>query len=971
MNACFPSRAGRAVLSLILLLPGFPGLTQIPYFRVYRPDLEKPAAQYTSVLCDGQGFIWVGSSKGVYRFDGTDFTRYAVERDGAVTHVTALGLDTSGAVVAGLKSGTLVRVSGDSLVPFDFEEGQPTKSVTAVTVARDGTLWVTTAGEGVYFRSQGKLYHIGSDDGLNDNYAYCALTAGDGSVWIGTDQGIAVCRADPKRKIVRQLRYADGLPDEIILDMKFDAGGDILIATQDKGICTYRLRDQRIVTAASDGWTFGQASRISAGPQDVWVAATNGILSRRKGGPPRWHEFESSGDAAFSNAVDVVRDLAGGVWVVNGQHVVYSTGNGFNFLHEADGVRLHDIKAVLVNRDGGLVCSSGPSVIVLHPGSGGYTVEQHRVVATEKPIDIVSLYEDAWGYLWIGTVGDGLYRMNARTGVVRKVQGIPGGENTSVLSINGREGKMWLATFGGIVCATMTGSPDADPVTCSFESPDPEYGLGNYYIYQVFVDSRGRVWFATDGKGLIVFEAGQFRSFPTAPGLSTEVVYSITEDGKGDIWFSTANSGVYCVQSGGVKRFGIGNGLRAETLSVLAHDGHDHILMVHDRGIDLLDTRTGMIEYFGEENDLADLGAGLNAVARDSSGRMWLGTRNGLIAYDPAFRTAYAGPQAVIRRVTLMADTSVIADGATLQHDQHDLLFDFSSIWYRNPSNVRHAYRLDGYNNEWFQTRDRKVFFSGLLPGTYRFRLKSFEFDNMPQASEASFTFTIEEPLWKRLWFQAMTILVLSFAVMLYLRNRDRRLRNIEALKKEKIEFQFETLKSQVNPHFLFNSFNTLISVIEKDKDLAVEYVEELSDFFRNVVGFKDRELISLHEELELAGTYYRIQKKRFGPNLIMNVHIDDRLLGRRVPPLVLQILLENAIKHNAVSAHTPLTIDVYTVENRLYVKNTLNPKKSIEPSTGTGLQNVKNRYQLLAREKVKVEQDGSFFIVSLPLIKP
>ena len=216
-----------------------------------------------------------------------------------------------------------------------------------------------------------------------------------------------------------------------------------------------------------------------------------------------------------------------------------------------------------------------------------------------------------------------------------------------------------------------------------------------------------------------------------------------------------------------------------------------------------------------------------------------------------------------------------------------------------------------------------------------------------------------------------MMIVLLASGMFIYIKRRDNHLRKFEALKKEKIEFQFETLKNQVNPHFLFNSFNTLISIIETDKKIAVEYVERLSAFFRSILNYRDKDLISLEEELALASDYFFLQQKRFGASLMMNVHIQNHLLYHRVPPLALQLLLENAIKHNAVSKETPLLITIATENNMLLVKNNLNPKRNLEASTGTGLSNIANRYKLLSNEEVRLEKTLTEFIVSLPLIKP
>ena len=194
----------------------------------------------------------------------------------------------------------------------------------------------------------------------------------------------------------------------------------------------------------------------------------------------------------------------------------------------------------------------------------------------------------------------------------------------------------------------------------------------------------------------------------------------------------------------------------------------------------------------------------------------------------------------------------------------------------------------------------------------------------------------------------------------------------LQQLQQEKIQFQFQVLGSQVNPHFLFNSFNTLISTIEDNPKAAVDYVEQLSEFFRNIVNYRDKDVITLGEEINLLKTYFYLQQKRYGDNLKLTIDISEEAKKQLfIPPLTLQLLLENAIKHNAVSKETTLFIDLFIENgNRLVLRNNINPKLSQQAGTGMGLQNIINRYNILSKEQVQVNNNGQYFTVSLPALK-
>ncbi|MFK8103855.1 MAG: sensor histidine kinase [Saprospiraceae bacterium] len=193
-----------------------------------------------------------------------------------------------------------------------------------------------------------------------------------------------------------------------------------------------------------------------------------------------------------------------------------------------------------------------------------------------------------------------------------------------------------------------------------------------------------------------------------------------------------------------------------------------------------------------------------------------------------------------------------------------------------------------------------------------------------------------------------------------------------EQLERENIISQLEGLKSQVNPHFLFNSLNTLSYIIPEDADRAVRFVQQLSKVYRYILEIRDDKLIHLEEELSFLESYVFLLKERFGDNLQIEIKVEKAFLNTQVVPLSLQILFENAIKHNIISTEKPLLIEV-SVErgNKLLIKNNLQRKNQVMSSTKVGLQNIKNRYQFLSEKLVEVIVTANEFIVMLPLIKP
>ncbi|GAB6094972.1 hypothetical protein JCM14469_12240 [Desulfatiferula olefinivorans] len=189
-------------------------------------------------------------------------------------------------------------------------------------------------------------------------------------------------------------------------------------------------------------------------------------------------------------------------------------------------------------------------------------------------------------------------------------------------------------------------------------------------------------------------------------------------------------------------------------------------------------------------------------------------------------------------------------------------------------------------------------------------------------------------------------------------------------LQKENILSQFEALKNQVDPHFLFNSFGTLSSIIEDNPKAAVCFLQELSRVYRYVLQTRSSALVSLKEELDFLESYRFLMSKRFGDNLSIAITVPDACTGNLILPFSLQLLVENAIKHNIVSRKKPLSIRVFVRDQYLIVSNRLQKKTPSMPSTRIGLDNITNRYRLLTDREVRIMETQSDFCVWLPMLE-
>lgn len=224
--------------------------------------------------------------------------------------------------------------------------------------------------------------------------------------------------------------------------------------------------------------------------------------------------------------------------------------------------------------------------------------------------------------------------------------------------------------------------------------------------------------------------------------------------------------------------------------------------------------------------------------------------------------------------------------------------------------------------------------------------------------------------------FSIHLVLEVSFCILaaeiyrLVTRNQQAQLK-YEALERLNAENTFEVLKSKVNPHFLFNSLNTIDAMIDKDPAAAKAFVGNMSQVYRYVLNSGSRTVVTLAEELEFAMAYCKMLQERHGESLLLTANISKEYQHTLLPPASIQILLENAIKHNIVSVRNPLTVNIQTRNGRLLVTNPIQEKSKKDPSTGTGLHNLHQRYLHLCQQGIEIERSMGQFQVSLPLIQP
>jgi len=939
----------------------------VPYFKVIQVDRENNNLYINILFQDHQGYIWVGTDQGIFRNDGFLFTPIIPLVKDSQINVTAIAEDVNNTLLIGTNNGKILSWQKNKFSEFSSPIKSPIRTFYR---GKDQVLWVATYGEGIFYFNNSGWHHVA---GLPDPFIYSIVHHISGVLLAGTDQGFVVI--DPRKK---QLTYKifntkNGLPDNLVKEIYCENNGDVWLGMQEKGICKFNLTTNKFLIPENlPKWNYGSITCMTRLNNEFWVGtSSDGIIDFEFAGDKRVRSFSKKNGFLYQNITDMIRDREGNIWVASDNKLLFSPGEKYEVIAGDKNVLFDSIYAITSDQSGYLWLSNNQGLFRYD-----YTVnnglKKYLTNSKYRNLHIVSIHEDESGYIWLGTFDNGLFRLEPHSGVVKRYSISEGLRNANVISINGTGNNLWLATLGGItLCEKPNDLLEEAKGNYKFINFSDKEGPGSSFVYCVFIDKKGRVWFGTDGKGITVYENGKFTNYSTFDNLKGKIVYSIVEDPLGNIWFSTLNHGVYKFDGKDFKNFGLASGLKELNISGLANDRYGNIVVIHQRGIDIINPSTYEWEYTGKEVGIENLDCDLNAVTTDYKNNIWIGSQHGLIRFTNNAILSRHQPETHIQNIFTFMKAGFDLNDSIFKYNQNQISFEYIGLWYTNPEAVSYRYRLIGLSDKWISSHDRIASYPNLIPGKYRFEVMSSFNNQFLHPRIDHFNFRIRKPIYREDWFILSLYIIGGLVLVWFIRDRELRFRRLEALKKEKIEYQFETLKSQVNPHFLFNSFNTLISIIEEDPNKAVNYVEKLSDYFRNMVQHSDKDTVFLSEELEMVRTYFFLQQKRFGKNLSLEFIIPEEWKSKyRLPPLSLQLLIENSVKHNAVSHETKLLITVSATENQsLLVLNNLNPKFYTDKSTGIGLDNLISRFRILSAKEVIVKRTDTEFIVEIPLI--
>lgn len=921
-------------------------------------------AKINAMASDDAGFIWLATDAGIFYFNGNQFTRISDSINKPATAIATF----HNSIIAGFSNGSLLAIEDFSPHVIKVHHKQASSAITDIKVVASNYYYIATEDQGLFVIVNGFGINFNTTNSLTDNFINSISTLGNDALLLGTDNGINELHLIDKKLEMFVCVTANGLPDNIVKVLKPIPNTDnYILGTQEGGVAVYNKKQRTaLVPELAKKWHYGQVNDIvPIAKNHIWISTEGGYLLDLN--------LDETSKSSLSEVYHsecklgkLLLDKSGNLWASCGSVLKLFTTEYLSGIKLAKPYDLNKVTAIVCDKSNTLWFAQNADLYSV-PIDGEPQMAQKIFTAKAT---ISSLFVDAYDRLWIGTLGSGIWLKPQGKAAIR-VGEEQAFKNESILNINGTANRLWLSGLNGVEEFAFPGKEQYQLQLIKHHNKSS--GIGTDYVYQLFPDKENAIWMATDGAGICEYKNDTYKHWDLFLKNKGKVAYTGCQDAFGNIWVGTWYKNVYRLRKDkweNMMRFDE-PGNTDLGISALLANNTGQVIAVFQRSILEWYPASKSFRRFNRKMNIGidSTPNVVNCISRDSAGNVYVPIESGIAVFKNV-----AGNYDIRPTVKIVSTSenqiSIAASKHEFPYDENDFTFHFNGVNLTHPDPLNYRYMLKGYKERWITTNDETVNFPRLPSGKYTFIVQSSNNNDFSFARSCTYTFVVEAPYWRKAWFIGLVIVIIILLANLYIRQRLKRLRNVSRLQEERMEFEYEHLKSQVNPHFLFNSLNTLTSLIEENKDNAVAYTIRLSDLYRNMLAFKDKDLVLLKEEWEILNNYIYIQQSRFGKALVVEHQIPDEvMMTKKIIPMALQLLVENAIKHNIVSASHPLLIHITANAQEIVVSNKLSPKISKEKSAGIGLQNISNRYKLLINRPIQFGIIGQQYVVKLPLL--
>ena len=766
----------RKLLALItlFLIPGwtllFPQLYKV---KAYDVASGLPQPYVYSLEQDSSGYLWIGTGDGLARYDGNAFRVFTSSDSLCNNFITSSHISSSGTWI-GHMNGGITYYSGHNfskMVPGNDGTG----AITDIKSIRN-TTWASTQSEGIWRLDpdhQPLLYQ--DPDRSVSIFAFELLSYTE--CLVGTMEGVFVYSMEHESQGLRLISPLEGIPETRIQDLAMSGDGETLyILTQDEGIFIYNTREYTLKTSPLG---YDLQAGIE-GPQQVyedrdlnlWIPTFgNGLYKLIRGENNdfgTWINYREENGLPGNNVKQVIQDREQNIWIgMYGTGLVRLVDEAYTY-YSFDNLEISNNIYSIFSSEQYRWFGTENGLIRMDLSSGDLLLLSGRPYGL--PADIITAIGGTReGELWVGTEKNGIYRWNAGRDRFNKIPISPGILENSVNALEMHGTIVWVATEKG-VCKVDTESGDIRWFTIS------NAGLPHNTVNDLQVDHTGRVWLSSLSNTVSYIEDDSVTRLVIPLVGSALNIRSITLDSEGNIWVGTDGNGVFKMKGDSVENYTTTNGLISDYCYSLAGDGSRYMWVSHRGGLSRIRMEDGFVSSVKDEVGIdRSMNFNLNAAYKDHFGIIWFGTTSGVLSYDPGMEKEVSPPPALSITSVLVNNTlQRVGDLLELRPGRYDLRIQFVGVNLKNPEAVTYQYNMEGLGNAWSERfSEPQVTFNKLPDGKYNFLLKAANNEGISNEDPVKLQIIIARPLWKRWWFYAFILVLITTSIVAYIKRRE------------------------------------------------------------------------------------------------------------------------------------------------------------------------------------------------------
>ncbi len=957
------------------------------------------------MLHDRDGFLWIGTSNGLNRYDGTHFVRFRQQRKKPNSllnnQVYSLCEDRQGRIWAAFENGvSCYTKSTGTFRHITTVNNQPLGICKNICCNRAGDVWFTSRNRGLfcYVTKTGAVqyfpgYPTDSTGGIRTLPNGLLEDPYKPGLWMAEVHGLRYFDTE-KRQFTTYRNNPKNIPVLTPNDVSALAldGDRLLIADHtNRSILVYDLRQQKIVkhirpVKPQDRGDFYVASIFVDRRHNLWV---NTWTSKSFYIDAKTDHLTSLGHDR-SEPTSMGSDLIWAGWQHPDGSVWLGTVNGIAYTNPERALYdVYDLEALFPalteERGIGTFVEDTDGSWWLGTGIRGLL---HYLPATNQ-LEVYRLPNKSAQYPWglpvtglslrgneifVGS-DNAVYRFGKQTRQFRPITLPPEARSVYLRTFRLQGDRYWAFGDGKLAFAYDIPRQQWQTYPIRSASKDPQF-----LVRQTLIDRRGQFWLDIYPEGFARFspQQGCFVVTDTRQADYELFLNSMAEDRDGSFLMATTMHGLVTYDP--VRRR---DSIRAEnefmTLSQCTAALPDRLgnTWVADYNI---------VSVITPQKQVLNVRLPINEHTISyythlfpmRNGHILSAQKGHLVEFKPENLRLPRTRERVLLNRFVLPDTTLLLYGDMpaihLKAEDNSFTVEFSVL----TATTKHQYRykLEGYDENWKEVGTQtQAAYTKIPGGDYIFKVKALSPEGF-ETPTRTLPVQIATLFYYATWFRLLIALVVLSLLGSFFRYRTRQTAQIyrlqvqaTRLERDKTLIQYQNLINHLNPHFLFNSLTSLNSLIlTKPKEASI-FLRKLSVIYRYILQNKEKELVSLQDELTFAQNYIDLQTGRFGDGLQIDIDVAPAYLTRRIVPITIQNLLENAIKHNIIDEEKPLQIRIYGGADKLYVFNNLQKKDFVETSNKQGLNSLTSLYRYLSQHEVIITQTDTYFLVAIPLL--